>query len=196
MVKEPRHKKLRKAFRQAIWPKMGWGRVARYYRLRIYRLDDTPYAIAAGLACGVAVSFTPFMGLHMILSVILARILNGSMIAAVLGSFTGNPWTFPLIWILTYKIGIYILGVVATTPPPDIFILDDIFDHPLRLFLPMLIGSLPCAILAWLVTYFPMRDIIIGFQHQRHKRRALARLKNIRQQPDENTAPPLQEKAP
>ena len=41
-------------------------------------MSGTPYYIAAGLASGGAVSFTPLIGLHFVLGAILAFVLRGS----------------------------------------------------------------------------------------------------------------------
>ena len=77
---------------------------------RIWRLRGTPQAIAMGCACGVFSSFTPFVGFHFIVAGVLAAVCRGSIIASALGTFFGNPITFPLIWIPTYKVGNYIIG--------------------------------------------------------------------------------------
>jgi uncharacterized protein (DUF2062 family) len=180
MFHHRKQRNLQDNFREAIWPKMGWLRVMRYYGLRIYRLDDTPYAVAAGFASGVALSFTPFVGFHLILSLGLARILNGSMLAALVGTIAGNPWTFPFIWLMIYKIGMYILGVAGAHNLPQGFEFALIFEHPSHLFLPMLIGAIPCGVLVWAITFYTTRDLVIGFQRQRQRRRARARLKEIR----------------
>ena len=72
--------------RELIWPRAGWRRTLIYLRHRIQRLPGTPYVIAGGLACGVAVSFTPFIGLHFILAAVLAWVLRTSIIASAIGA--------------------------------------------------------------------------------------------------------------
>ena len=159
---------------------MGWLRLFRYYGLRLYRLNDPPYAVAAGLASGIAISFTPFIGFHLILAVLLARLLNGSMIAAMIGTLAGNPWTLPLIWFMTYKVGMLVLGNHAPGGIPQGFDVETIFNQPWRYLIPMTIGSIPFALSFWLGTFFPMSRLIRGLQRQRIKRRAKARLRNMR----------------
>lgn len=178
--KRRKNRTLQQKFRDAIWPRMGWLRVLRYYGLRLYRLDDTPYSVAAGFASGVALSFTPFMGLHFLLSIGLARILNGSILAAMIGTIAGNPWTFPVIWLLTYKIGMYVLGVAGAENLPQGFDFAEIFEHPGQWFVPMLIGAIPCAALVWAIVFYTTRDMVVGLQHQRQRRRIKNRLKAIR----------------
>src|SRR3954464_2815209 len=76
-----------------LWPRAGWRRAGSYLLMRLKRLPGTRPARAAGLATGVAVGLTPFLGLHMVLALGLARLTGGNMLAAGLGTLAGNPWT-------------------------------------------------------------------------------------------------------
>ena len=58
--------------RALLWPRKGFRRGPRYITLRILRLSSTPHSIAVGVAAGVASSFTPFFGLHIVIAVALA----------------------------------------------------------------------------------------------------------------------------
>src|SRR5918994_7101736 len=86
-----------------LWPHIGWRRLGTYLVKRLTRLPGTPHSIAAGFACGTAISFTPFIGLHTLLSVLLSFLLRGNYLAAVVGTLVGNPWTFPVIWLMSYS---------------------------------------------------------------------------------------------
>lgn len=93
-----------------LWPRSGFRRAGRYIGYRIVRLPGTPYAIGGGIACGVAVSFTPFIGLHILLGAAFAWTIRCSIVASIIGTIFGNPWTFPFIWAWIYKTGSWILG--------------------------------------------------------------------------------------
>jgi len=97
-------------FRVWIWPRRSWLRSSLYVSKRIFRLTGSPHTIAAGVAAGVFASFTPFMGFHFLLAFALAYLLAGNLIAAALGTFVGNPLTFPIIWASTFALGRKILG--------------------------------------------------------------------------------------
>ncbi len=84
---------------------MGYGRYMSYLGLRLQRFKAPPHKIALGLACGVAASFTPLIGLHFLLAMFLTVLLRGNLIAGLLGTVVGNPWTLPLIWGLIYFTG-------------------------------------------------------------------------------------------
>ena len=160
-----------------IWPRSGWTRATRYLAYRVRRMPGTPYAIAAGFACGAAVSMTPFPGLHFVLSGLLAWVIGGSILASAIGTAVGNPWTFPFIWIWIYNLGSWILGS-GDQLGTDVITLGYVFDHPMDILLPMLAGSLPTGVLTWLVFFWPIRRMVQGYQAHRSARlarRALAR---------------------
>ena len=60
--------RLSERVRAAIWPRMGFRRLLRYLKLKLVRLSASPYSIAAGVAVGVGVSWTPFLGVHIIIA--------------------------------------------------------------------------------------------------------------------------------
>ena len=82
------------------------------YQKTVRKLDSlkgTPQSIAKGFATGVAMSFTPFVGFHILLSLMVAKVTKQNGIAATLGTIAGNPWTFPLIWYTTLHTGHFYL---------------------------------------------------------------------------------------
>lgn len=96
--------------REAVYPRKGWRRAVEYVGHRIKRLPDTPHKIALGFSCGVFVSFSPLFGLHFLYAGLCAMIVRGNILAAFLGTFVGNPLTFPLIAAISYRLGLRILG--------------------------------------------------------------------------------------
>jgi uncharacterized protein (DUF2062 family) len=161
--------------REMFWPSMGWLRLVRYYHHRIGRLPGTPYFIAAGFATGIAVSFTPFVGFHIATAGVITWFLEGSLVAMVLGSVVaGNPWTYPFIWISTYKLGKFLMGQHALRSAPKTlvrqFTLSDLLDKPMDLLLPMTLGSIPLAIIAWFVSFYFVRQLIRQYKEARRRR--------------------------
>ena len=55
-------------------------------------------------------SFTPLIGFHFILAAFIALVLRGSLLASAAGTMVGNPLTFPLIWMATFKVGNVLTG--------------------------------------------------------------------------------------
>ena len=106
-----------------LWPRRSFSRSGRYVVYRLRRLSESPHAVALGFAVGVFSATTPFLGTHMVMAALIAWIVGGSIVAAVLGTFLGNPLTYPLLWYSTYQIGNLMLGLpvppsVDTIPAP------------------------------------------------------------------------------
>ena len=79
---------------------------------RLRRLPDTPHRICVGIAAGTFVSFLPLWGLHFLLAALLAWLFRGNILAALLGTFFGNPITFPLIAVGALELGNMLIGGV------------------------------------------------------------------------------------
>jgi uncharacterized protein (DUF2062 family) len=159
--------------REAAWPSMGWSRAWDYYRHRLFRRSDSPGQITAGLAIGVGISFVPLLGTHFVQAVIVAWLVRANALAAFIGTAVGNPWTFPLMFWLDYKVGALIFAVLGygdlAALPHDLtwrFLL----DHPLHLFLPMLIGGYLCAVfffpVAYALLYYPVKMMQKSYRDQ------------------------------
>ena len=156
--------------KEIIWPSRGWRRAAVYFAHRVGRLPGTPYRIAAGVACGAAVSFTPFMGFHFVLAMGLALLTRGNLIASAIGTVVGNPWTFPFIWAWIYTLGRWMLGSGDGDEFPGWLTLTYIFDNPLKVLWPMTLGGIPTAIVAWFVVFYPVRSTVHQYQRARRRR--------------------------
>lgn len=94
-----------RALRELIYPTGGWIRASSYVWHRLRRLPDDPGRIARGLAVGVLISFTPLLGFHLLCAGLLAWVVRGSIPAALIGTFVGNPLTFPLISAGSLEVG-------------------------------------------------------------------------------------------
>lgn len=170
-----------------FWPRIGWTRTAAYYRHRLHRMPGTSRNIAAGLALGVALGMTPFYGLHIVIAVALASLLSVNLFAAAIGTLVSNPWTAPPLWLATYYVGVEMLGQGGASKRPDfIHMFMEMTEAALSLNLetfaetiwpvlwPMIVGSLPFAAVAGLVTYFGVEPVIRTMRVQRALRRAMA----------------------
>ncbi len=165
-----------KVFIGWLWPRSGWWRAIQYIFLRVARLQGSTHHIAAGFAAGVAVSFTPFLGLHFLLGFALAWLTRGHLLASAIGTVVGNPWTFPLIFALTGRIGALFLddAVVHNIP---VWSWEALFDAPviylsafLPLVFPLIVGGIPVAIFAWIIVYFPLRSVLRQFRARREEK--------------------------
>jgi uncharacterized protein (DUF2062 family) len=95
---------------EAFWPRGGWMRGFQYVRHRMHRLPGTPEQIARGVFAGAFTVFTPFFGLHFFVAAALARMMQGSILAALLATFIGNPLTYVPVAIISLQMGHWMLG--------------------------------------------------------------------------------------
>jgi len=59
---------------------------------QLLHVDDTPERTAAAFALGVFFGFSPFLGFHTLLAIIVAFLLNLNRVAALLGVYSNLPW--------------------------------------------------------------------------------------------------------
>lgn len=150
-----------------LWPRRSWSRSTRYVVHRVRRLSATPHAVALGFAAGVFAACTPFLGMHMVMAALLAWIVGGSIVAAILGTFVGNPITYPLFWVATYEVGALMLG--GGTNKLRIDLSDGIFqtDQLWPLLKPMTLGALPFGLVLAAISYALVRPAVNAYQHRR-----------------------------
>ncbi len=98
-------------FKEGFYPRAGWRRAINYVGHRLKRLPDSPHRIALGFACGAFTSFSPFFGLHFFYAILLAYVFRGNILSALIGTFFGNPITFPIIGVVSYRTGLFLLGM-------------------------------------------------------------------------------------
>jgi len=193
IFKRKRSKSFPRAAKDLLWPAMGWKRTSYYYFHRIFRTGDSVYKINAGFASGVAVSFTPLLGTHLLQAFLLSKLLKANITAGLTGTLVGNPWTFPLFFYVAYSAGTYFLSLLGIMDDigaqeqatftlllsdPSAF-WDFLLEKPLGFFLPLLTGGYICAALAWIGSYFilyhPFRIL-----HRIYRRRRIAKYKKKR----------------
>ncbi len=140
-------------------------RASLYYFLKLIRVKDSKDKLAIGFACGSMVSFSPFIGFHFLLAVFFAYILRGNIVASLIGTFVGNPFTFPFIWIFIYKVG-------------NIFFKNDqnfsleltfqsLFNQGYDILIPMMIGSLIVSIPIWFISYYIVKFLMTSFKRRK-----------------------------
>lgn len=174
--------------REWVWPTAGWRRTLYYGWHRLRRLPGGTHSVAAGFAFGAAVSFMPLNGLHFAAAALLAWLFRSNVLASAIGTFIGNPWTFPLIWWGTYQLGRIMLGYPASAAQVDfgpVFIalwygvqnldIGHLARHVWPIWWPMFVGSIPVAIVSWFAVYWLLKHGMVEY-HRRHGLRRLRKL--------------------
>jgi uncharacterized protein (DUF2062 family) len=152
-----------------LWPRRSWTRSSRYVVYRLRRLSDTPHAVALGFAIGVFTAVTPFLGTHMVMAALLAWVIGGSVVAALLGTFIGNPLTYPLFWYSTYEVGNLMLGGSSGKEPIDLSggIFQSSLEHLWPILKPMSLGSIPVGLLLAGLSYLLVRPMVEAYKNRR-----------------------------
>lgn len=139
---------------------LGAARPSRLIR-RLSRIRADPHAVAAGFASGVALSFTPLFGLHVLLAIALAWAVRGHLVAAAIGTAVGNPLTFPVIISGAYGVGAAMLGA------PDALAEAGTGRILRDGFLITLAGSVPLAVFAFGASYALLKPALIRLRGRR-----------------------------
>ena len=174
-----------------IYPKKGLIRAYKYIFKRVSRIPDKSHAIAIGVACGVAVSMTPFVGFQLLLTALCAFILRGNIVAGLLATAIGNPITFPFIWVGSYKLGNLIIGQSALSHGKIHFIelfkdmkeaivmldFNLLIENVLPILIPMTIGGTIMAIISGFITYYLIIGMVDEYKRTHEAKVSLAKEK-------------------
>lgn len=152
--------------RQTLAPRKGWRRGYLYLGKRVQRLPDSPHRIALGFACGVQASFTPFFGFHFVIAAALAWVTRSNVLASAVGTFTGNPLTFPFIASASFYMGAWITGI-HIEPPHHGYGFGWLWDNIEAIFVPYLVGGLLPGFGCSLAFYLVLRPMVAAFQQRR-----------------------------
>ena len=85
-------------------------RLKTFFVYRVLHVDDTPHRIALGVAAGIFVTWTPTIGLQMLLTLALSILLRANKFVGVPFVWISNPFTFGPIYLPAYLLGGLLLG--------------------------------------------------------------------------------------
>lgn len=142
--------------------------------LRLTRLEANPHSVALGVAIGVFAAFVPVLGFQLGLAAVGAWLFGANVVAALLGTFIGNPLTWPLMWASSYKLGAVLLGREDIGPQVTsaidrigaslVAMSPDALSESSRLLLPILgamtVGAIPVGLIAAAAAYMLARRIL------------------------------------
>ena len=93
---------------------------------RLLHIDDTPERTAAAFALGVFFGFSPLLGLHTLLGILFAFLLNLNRVSVLLGVYANLPWFLGPYYVVTTMVGAQITG--HRLPPGFRMQLGDLFE--------------------------------------------------------------------
>ncbi len=94
-----------------------WG--IRQFKFRILHVEDSAHRIALAVALAVAIAWTPAVGLHLLIYLLLAWLCRANVLVGIPFILLSNPLTLIPIYYPNYLIGRAMLGI---TDPPGNFL--------------------------------------------------------------------------
>ena len=197
MFKRRERRSIFRFFYEVVFSLKGITRAIEYVGIRLKRIPDTPHKISLGMSCGIFASFTPLFGLHFLIAGLLSYVLRANVLASLIGTFIGNPITFPIITVFNLKLGEWFLGSneYSSGDGGKIFegFLDFIFliykslftegligensvprmnEFLYGVFIPYSIGGLILGISIAIISYFLLRPLVSTYQKKRDSLKA------------------------
>lgn len=180
--------------RTLVYPKGGIRRAVQYVLHRMRRLPDEPHRIARGVFAGTFVNFPPVYGVQMLSAALLAYVMRGNIVAALLCTFLSNPFTTPFIAMGSIELGHWMLGIQAPLDFLSVYAAfteaslqlwdnftamfgpheahwDKLIGFFHFIFWPYFIGSLLPGLVASLIAYYISLPIIHAYQKMRAKKK-------------------------
>ena len=197
MFKRRERRSIFRFFYEVIFSLKGISRAIGYVGIRLKRIPDTPHKISLGMSCGMFASFTPLFGLHFLIAGLLSYVIRANVLASLIGTFIGNPITFPIITVFNLKLGEWILGSneYSSGDGGKIFegFLDFIFliykslftegsigensvprmnEFLYGVFIPYSLGGLILGISVAIISYFLLRPLVSTYKKKRDSLKA------------------------
>ena len=94
-----------------------------------------------------------------------AYLLRGNIVASLIGTFVGNPFTFPFIWIFIYQVGNIFFKNDQNFSLELTF--ESILNQGYDILIPMLIGSLIVSIPIWFISYYTVKFLMVSFKKRK-----------------------------
>jgi uncharacterized protein (DUF2062 family) len=156
-----------------------WSRADFERRLESFlHTHDTPHRTAVALGLGVAVGFSPFIGLHLPIGILLAFTFNLNRVAVIGGVCANLPWIMGFYYATTTAMGTWILGVqiperlmrslkVAWEIPQWAARIDAVAVILQPLLWPFILGSTIGCVVLGLAAYYLARPILTAIRQRR-----------------------------
>jgi len=155
-----------------------WRARLRAMWVRLLGLDDTPHNIALGVAIGIVVAFQPIVGIQMVVSAVICKLVGANVAAGVPWAWITNPVTIAPIYYATYRVGVLFTGGAKTYADIErvvkqIFALDwsrglvEGYYLLADIFWPTVIGGFIVGITIAAVFYVLTRRAVVAYRKRR-----------------------------
>ena len=163
-------------------------KIERFLVYRVLSINDSPHRIALSVAVGIFITWTPTIGLQMMLTIALCFLLRANKLVGVPFVWISNPLTIVPIYVPNYVVGCWILGRTPTDAWKNLTAASsfstgfwsravDWFDAIKPIFVELWIGSLAVGLVLGVMTYFTVYRMIVVYRaklkefHEHHPRK-------------------------
>lgn len=80
-------------------------KIVEFLKYRVLHVDDSMHGIALGIALGIFVGFTPPLGHHIVLVILLCSIFRANKFVALTFIWLSNPFTYVIVYYPSYLLG-------------------------------------------------------------------------------------------
>lgn len=145
-------------------------RQARYYYLRLLRINDPPERIARGVSIGVIMGILPTFGLGTVFAFALSFVFRANKAAAVIGSVIMNPLTQPFFIAASITLGSALTGEDSATILAE-FKKEGIAQGLGRASLVYVVGNSIISAFFAFISYFLVRGGVVKHRERKAARR-------------------------
>ena len=166
---------------------------------RFLKIRGNPKEIALGMALGLFVGMTPFIGLHTGIAVFLAALFKWNKISAAIGVWISNPFTAPFVYSLTYLIGKVSLGIQHA---PDLHanlsysIIISMLQKTPEVLLILTVGGIIAGLPIALLGYYFSHSAVSRYQEDIRRKLAKRRERSAKKKKEKRTARAAKKKKP
>ncbi len=94
--------------------RFAWQWLKRFLKFRVLHVEDSPHRVALGVALGLAVAWTPAIGLQTVILILLAWLVRANIMAGLPPLWLSNPLTLIPVYAPSYYLGCRLTGVDAS----------------------------------------------------------------------------------
>ena len=122
----------------------------------IVKLNEPPHRLSLAFALGIFISFSPWLGLHIISAIFLAWLFRLNKVVVLTASFVNNPWTIVPMYAFCLWFGVKITrsGVRVPEIAWGSLAVRELYELLLPFLWPYLAGTVVVGSIAAVLSYF------------------------------------------
>ncbi|MDH5527588.1 MAG: DUF2062 domain-containing protein [Nitrospirota bacterium] len=128
-----------------------------------------PHHMALAFGVGVAIAFSPFIGVHTLMAVLAVWIFRLNPMAVFVGAFINNPWTMVPLYAGCLWVGVILWSPEADLPPLSFsgLSMGDFLSQFQPYLIPFVIGTSVLALAGGVAGYYGLRALILSYRARR-----------------------------